>query len=470
MALMCQDDGYIINSLARFCFCTNMFKAFLSRFSFYFTSRFYGIVSGIIALFVLAFFVDALMQISSVVLLCVGIALLLDALLLFISQHPVTAERACADRFSNGDENVVTLYISNQLSYSIKTELIDEMPYQFPPVTKPYLFHIKGNETISFSYSLKPLERGEYSFGFINLFLYSPLGLLIRHIKSGENKTVAVYPSFMQMRRYQLLAVANQLEEKGSRQLRKVGSSLEFEQIKEYVPGDDYRTINWQATARKNSLMINTFMDERSQQVICIVDKGRNMKMPFAGMTLLDYAINASLVLSNTVLLKGDKAGLLTYGKTIDQFVVPDKRGGHLSYLLETLYRQQTHFLDSNTEALYTTIRQKIKQRSLLVLFTNFESMYGLQRQLPYLKKIASYHALLVVFFENTELINLQKQTAITLEDIYVKTIANKFVFDKRQMIKELQNAGIMALLTVPQKLTANVINKYIEIKRRQMV
>lgn len=447
-----------------------MLKAIFSRFSFYFTSRFYFIVSGVVALFILAFFFDALMQIGAVLLFCIGIALLLDMLLLFISQHPVTAERECADRFSNGDNNTVTVYINNHLSYAINLKVIDEMPYQFQPIVKPYLIHVKGNVAVSFSYVLKPFERGEYNFGIINLFLYSPLGLLIRHIKSGETKTVAVYPSFMQMRRYQLLAVANQLEEKGSRQLRKIGSSLEFEQIKEYVPGDDYRTINWQATARKNSLMINTFMDERSQQVICVIDKGRNMKMPFAGMTLLDYAINASLVLCNTVLLKGDKAGLLTYGKTIDQFVAPDKRGGHLSLLLETLYRQQTLFLDSNTEALYTTIRQKIKQRSLLVLFTNFESVYGLQRQLPYLKKIASYHALLVVFFENTELVDLQKQTATTLEDIYIKTIANKFAFDKRQMIKELQNAGIMALLTAPQKLTANVINKYIEIKARQVV
>ena len=252
--------------------------------------------------------------------------------------------------------------------------------------------------------------------------------------------------------------------------MRKLGSSLEFEQIKEYVPGDDYRTINWQATARRNSLMINTFMDERSQQVICIIDKGRNMKMPFGGMTLLDYAINASLVVSNIVLLKQDKAGLLTYGKTIDQYVGPDKRSGHISILLETLYRQQTNFLDSNTEALYAAIRQRIKQRSLLILFTNFESMYGLQRQIPYLKKIASYHALLVVFFENTELINMQNKSAATLEEVYTKVIANKFSFEKRQMIKELQNAGIMALLTAPQKLTANVINKYIEIKARQMV
>ncbi len=447
-----------------------MLKKLLNRFSFYFTNRFYFIVVGIIAIFILAFFFDALIEIGSLALLCISLALLFDLILLFVSKHPVTAERICADRFSNGDDNTVTLHLSNHLSYNTVVDVIDELPYQLQPVATPYYFNLKSSGSVSFSYKVKPFERGEYSFGIINLFLHSPLRLLVRHIKSGNEKTVAVYPSFMQMRRYQLLSVTHQLEEKGSRQLRKIGSSLEFEQIKEYVPGDDYRTINWQATARKNGLMINTFMDERSQQVVCIIDKSRNMKMPFAGMTLLDYAINASLVLCNTVLLKGDKAGLLTYGKTIDQFVAPNKKGGHISTLLETLYRQQTVFSDSNSEALYSTIRQKIKQRSLLVLFTNFESIYGLQRQLPYLKKIASYHALLIVFFENTELTDLQKQPAATLEAVYTKTIASKFAFDKRQMVKELQNAGIMALLTPPQKLTANVINKYIEVKSRQVV
>ncbi len=405
-----------------------------------------------------------------IALLCIGIALIIDMFLVFISQHPVSAVRNCGDRFSNGDENTVTLHIANHRSYAVAVDVSDELPYQFQSFSATYHFTLLANHFISFLYQVKPVERGEYHFGIINIFLYSPLGLVIRHIKSGTEKTVAVYPSFIQLRRYQLLSATSQLEEKGSRRLRKTGSSLEFEQIKEYVAGDDYRTINWQATARRSGLMINTFTDERSQQVICIIDKGRNMKMPFAGMTMLDYAINASLVLSNIVLLKQDKAGLLTYGKTVDQYIAPDKKNGHISVLLDTLYRQQTNFSDSSTEALYTAIRRQIRQRSLLVLFTNFESMYGLQRQLPQLKKIASYHTLLIVFFENTGLVEMQQQRAATLEDVYTKAIAGKFSFEKRQMVKELQNAGIMALLTAPQKLTANVINKYIQVKARQMM
>src|SRR5690606_40532545 len=120
----------------------------------------------------------------------------------------------------------------------------------------------------------------------------------------SQNKTVPVYPSFRQMRKYELPAISNRLTEFGIKKIRRIGQNREFEQIKEYVVGDDYRTINWKATARRGTLMVNTYQDERAQQVYAVIDKGRTMKMPFEGMTLLDYDINASLVISNIAIRK----------------------------------------------------------------------------------------------------------------------------------------------------------------------
>ncbi len=447
-----------------------MFKQLLYSISFYFSRLFYITAACIIGLFCIAYFFPPLIEIGYIAALCLAMLVIIDIIVSFAGKRPFTAERQCSDRFSNGDENKVELLITNHRNYKIRLTVIDELPIQFQERNWERTLTVDGNTTLLIEYNLKPLERGEYHFGIINLMVHSPLGMIIRHIKAGEPNTVAVYPSFMQMRRYQLLAITNQLQEGGSRPLRKIGQSLEFEQIRDYVPGDDYRNINWQATARKSTLMMNTFMDERSQQIVCLIDKGRTMKMPFEGMTLLDYAINTTLVLSNIVLLKQDKAGLLTFSKNIDQYVPADKRSTQLSLLLETLYRQQTAFTDSDFEALYTTVRYRIKQRSLLILFTNFESMYGLERQLPFLKQLSAHHALLVIFFENTELHQLQQQHAVTLEQVYNKAIANKFALEKRQMVKELQKHGIMAMLTAPQKLTANTINKYLEVKARQVV
>jgi uncharacterized protein (DUF58 family) len=447
-----------------------MLKRFFYLLRFYFTRLFYTIGAVIIALFILAFFFSFLQQVASIAFLCLCLTVILDFIIVFTGSRSISAKRICADRFSNGDDNKVTIELTNRRPYKVRFEVIDELPVQFQQRNWKRNFVLNGREILAFDYFLKPLERGEYAFGIINIFLRGPLNMVIRHITSGEEKKVAVYPSYMQMKKFQLMAVTNQLQAGGSRRLRKLGSSLEFEQIKEYVQGDDYRHVNWKATARKNSLMVNNYMDERSQQVICLIDKGRNMKMPFEGMTLLDYAINATLVLSNIVLMKQDKSGLLTFGKKIDQFIQPDKKPAQINLILQTLYMQQTDFMDSDFEALYVYLRYHLNQRSLLILFTNFESLYSMERQLSYLKQLSTHHPLLVIFFENTELNALQQQKAHNLQEVYYQTIANKFAFEKRQIIKELQKHGIMSLLTAPQKLTANTINKYLELKERQVV
>lgn len=194
------------------------------------------------------------------------------------------------------------------------------------------------------------------------------------------------------------------------------------------------------------------------------------MKMPFEEMTLLDYSINASLVLLNVALAKQDKAGLITFAESSDTFLPADKKPGQLNNILELLYRQQTNFLEPDFEKLFSVIRHRITQRSLLILFTNFESLESLQRDLPALKRMAKYHLLMVVFFENTELKTLVERKVATTEDIYIKTIAKKFQHEKKLMAKELQQNGIIAVLSTPQNLTIKALNKYLELKNRQSI
>ena len=154
----------------------------------------------------------------------------------------------------------------------------------------------------------------------------------------------------------------------------------------------------------------------------------------------------------------------------VDTFLPAEKKNIQMENVLEALYKQQTNFFDADYEALYAQVRNKIKQRSLLVLFTNFESLYSLERQLPYLRKIAHHHLLLVVIFENTEVKSLLHKPAKNTEEIYIQTIAEKFSYEKRLLIKEMQKYGILTLLTTPQQLTVNAVNKYLEVKLRQAI
>ena len=420
--------------------------------------------------FVLSYFFPAWFRIGALILLLLLMAIVIDALLVYGKKKGMEAERIVSDRFSIGDDNKVFIRLFNHYGFPVRTSIIDELPVQFQERKWIKKIKLDGTAENRLEYILRPTTRGEYIFEDINVYVHAPLQLVKRRYIFQAQQVVKVYPSYVQMRRYQLLAVNNRLQEVGVKRTRKLGHSMEFEQIKEYVRGDDYRTINWKASARKGGLMVNNFTDERSQQIYCLINKGRVMKMPFGGLTLLDHAINASLVLSNVALVKQDKAGIITFEKNLDTFLQADKKPTQMNLVLENLYKQKTDFLEPDFEKLFSVIRNRVTNRSLLVLFTNFESVESLQREMPALKKIARYHLLLVVFFENTELKSVIEKRAGSLEEIYIKTIAEKFAYEKRLMVKELHKNGIPSILTTPENLTVNTVNKYLELKTRMSI
>jgi uncharacterized protein (DUF58 family) len=435
--------------------------------SLYFSSRFWVILIILTLLFVLAYVFPFMFGISKLIFGVVMSLVLTDGFLLFRKKEGIFSRREVADRLSNGDLNPIIIYLQNNYQFKANLEIIDEIPHQFQKRDVFFEASLPSNETQLLRYELRPTLRGEYSFGAVNVFVKSSLGLLKRRYQFSQDKLVAVYPSFLQMRQYELLAISNRLTEFGIKKIRRIGHSMEFEQIRNYVAGDDVRTVNWKATARRNTLMVNAFQDERSQGVYCLIDKGRVMQSPFEGLTLLDYAINASLVLSNIALLKQDKAGVVTFSDVMGQVVLAERKIGHLQRIMEVLYKQKTRFLETNYETLYVYTKTQIRQRSLFLLFTNFETVNSLQRQLPYLRKLAKDHLLIVVFFENTETNGLIAKPAVNTEQIYLKTIAERFQQEKRHIVRELERYGIQSILTAPKDLNANTVNKYLELKAR---
>ncbi len=423
-----------------------------------------------VVLFLLKFFFAWLGDIPEIATGVLLILFLIDVFILYRVNEGIEAKRFTSKRLSNGDENPIQIEIRNRYGFGVNARVIDEVPFQFQLRDKDFRLHIKPAEIKSIHYNLRPTKRGEYNFGFIRTYISSPLGLISRRYNFDGAKVLPVYPSFINLGQYELMAVSHHLTAFGIKKIRKVGHSSEFDQIKNYVGGDDIRTINWKATARKSSLMVNTYTDERSQNIYCIIDKSRVMKMPFEGLSLLDYAINATVALAKVAMLKEDKAGLITVSENIGAVVPADRKSVQLGTIMNVLYKEKTRYLESNLEALYATVRSVVKQRGLLVFFTNFESLSALQRQLPYLKRISKYHLLAVVFFENTELKALSSEPAKDIEGIYHKTIAEKFIYEKKLMVKELNKHGILAILTPPQKLTVNVINQYLALKAQQRI
>ena len=436
----------------------------------YLTRRFFIVFGGVILLFVTAFSYAWLFPIAQTALV-VGMGLVVaDIMLLFNAKTNVEAKRHIPKMMSLGDANRIALDVVNKSGQRLKVTLVDELPIQFQKRDFEMSLILRGGEVRQTEYTLTPTERGEYTFGFVNLFIESYLGLVQRRFLEAADMSASVYPSIIQMKHFELKAFKQIAHQSGIKKIRRLGHSYEFEQIKNYVAGDDFRTMNWKASSRRASLMVNQYEDERSQQVYCVIDKSRVMRMPFSGLTLMDHAINASLVMSNIILKKKDRAGLLTFSDKIGATLQADNSPNQLNRILHELYREKEGKGEASYELLYYASRKLIKGRSLLILFTNFESMFALERELPTLRMISNLHLLVVVFFINTEIEDFSKKEASNTEEIYHQTIAKKFVNEKIQMMQKLRQHGIQTILTRPEDLNINTINKYLELKSRGLI
>ncbi|SDX86293.1 Uncharacterized conserved protein, DUF58 family, contains vWF domain [Lutibacter oricola] len=435
--------------------------------SLYIHQQFYIFISVISATFLVSFWFPVLYMLAWFLVIILIALYVADIYLLYRKKNGINGRRILTQKFSNSDNNPIPITIKNNYSFNVVIKLIDELPKQFQKRDFEYNASIKSKDTFEFEYEVRPLERGEYHFGKLNVYVSSFLKLVSKRYSFQDNEMVAVYPSYIQMRKYEFLALSNRLTEFGLKKIRRIGHTLEFEQIKNYVVGDDARTINWKATAKQSQLMVNQFQDEKSQPIYSVIDLGRVMKMPFEELKLLDYAINSALAFSNIALRKNDKAGLVTFAKKVDTIVAASNKKTHLNVINEALYNIDTKFTDSDFGYLYAFTKRKITQRSLFIVYTNFEHVSSLKRQMQYLQAISKNHLLVVVFFENTELDTLISNSAEDLQGIYHKTIAEKFAFEKRLIVKELESKGIYAILTKPKNLTVNVINKYLEFKAK---
>ncbi|MGZ4048745.1 MAG: DUF58 domain-containing protein [Bacteroidia bacterium] len=237
--------------------------------SIYFANLLYYVIAAEVVFLVFGAFFPNIYPIANYSLMIIITLVFVDAIILFSNKQGVFARRDTLDKLSNGDDNPVQIHIENRYLFPARITVIDELPFQFQARDKEFGITIYPGKNKIIEYDLHPLKRGEYSFGAVNIYVKSPIGFIQKRYRFSQDIIVPVYPSFMQMRKYELLAISNRLTDAGIKKIRRRGNNAEFDQIKEYVSGDDYRTINWKATARKNKLMLNQYMYHDIQ---CLLD------------------------------------------------------------------------------------------------------------------------------------------------------------------------------------------------------
>lgn len=420
-----------------------------------------------IGLYVAAYSIPSLEFVADVVLASLFGLTALDAVLVFANKEPLKVKRVYQERFNLGESNHIRLEVRNTGIQPLHFILYEGFPVEMQERSKSFGALVAGGSTKNFDYHFEPKNRGVFNFDDITVRIRSVFFLVSRRLEIEAHGEFHVYPSVLQMKKYELLVFHQQKVSSGIKKIRRLGNNSEFEQIKNYVQGDDVRTVNWKATSRRNELMVNQYQEEKSQSMYCIIDKSRNMQMDFDGLSFLDYSINSSLVLSNIAIKKGDKAGLITFSDKIGTQLPADRSAGQMRRIVEALYNQRTRFMEASYDLLYQSIRRNVKTRSLLVLFTNFESDFSLQRALPILRQINQKHVLVVVLFENKELQELSFGESSSLLDVYQATVAERMISYKARMAQTLRQNGIHAVLTLPEELSVNTINKYLELKAK---
>ena len=438
--------------------------------NFYLTSRFYIFFGLCILVFVLAFSYPILLTLAWGCIALLVVLVFFEFCVLWNVSSSISASRSIHSKLSLGDIQTVNYTLNNTSRLKLTFELTDELPAQLQHRGYVKIGSVQPEQIISVPFTLRPTERGSYQFGALHIFISMfHLALIQRKVTMDISEKVSVYPSFIQMKKYEMQVFSQTATLAGIRRVREIGENDEFEHIRNYAQGDNIKSINWRATSRRNELMVNQFENSKSQMVYCIVDKGRSMKMPFENLTLLDYAINTTLVLSNIILRKYDKAGLITFSDKIGSILRADSQQHQLQKISKLLFSQKTDFNESNFELLYHTLQSQVTRRSILLFFTNFEVPYEMRRNLKYLRSLNQKHLLVLIMFVNTELESAQFNPTRKMKDIYYKTFAQKAIMEKAKIADELRANGIQVIFTKPEDLSINMVNKYLEIKAKRM-
>jgi len=427
--------------------------------------------TGATAVFLCAFGFSfpLLFRLGQVVAAILVILSLADAFILFSNKVSLSGKRQLPNILGLADDTEVKIILDLKSLLPFQATIIDELPDQLQER------HFRLEKTLEIgrnatAYTIRPIDRGIYNFGTLNVLLEGPLHFIKRRIPLPLEHEIGVYPSIKQMHETELLAFSRMASPVGHKRYKRIGQSYEFEQISPFTEGDDYRSINWKATGKTRELMVNHYQDERSQNLYCVISKGRAMKMAFRHVTYLDYAINATLAISNVALKKYDNVGLITFSNKIGTALRAENRSGQIRKILDSLYHEKERTLEPDFELLFKSVNRLARNRSLILLFANFETKHTAERALPLLKKISRKHLLVMVLFKDSELIEMADQPKETVEEVYRVTLAAKQAGEREEIVNKLRTQGIQTISCEPENLSVEVINKYMELKSRGII
>ncbi len=379
----------------------------------------------------------------------------------------IEVERINDTKLSLGADNLITLLLANRSRRPVRFQVRDEYPYQFNTDATILSGTIAPYDICEARYHLRPLQRGDYTFGDINIRYTSTLKTFVRQARYPATAAVKVYPNVLDVRKYDMLARKGLLFELGLRTARIYGPGTEFERLREYNTDDEFRRINWKATARRGKPIAAEYETERSQYIVSMIDTGRLMRPPIGELAKLDYAINTALLLAYVATLKGDHVGLLTFADDVRTYLAPRRGKGQFYRMLETLYNVQFEPVEADYAQALAYLSLKHKRRSLVVLFTDLVTLDAAKPLIAHMARLAQRHLPLCVVISDPNITRLAAQPPRDSDAVYQRAVAEMLLDERQVVLDTLQRSGVLTLDVPADKLSVSVINKYLELKGR---
>lgn len=424
-------------------------------------------------------FIAVLLALSGLVAIFFWLGLILNIALLLLllmdwintpSPSRISARRQCEEKLSLGARNVVQLHFRNRSNFALIMDVRDEPPHLFDVSDEIISLILPADSDAQTSYGVTPKRRGNYEFGDVNIRYLSRFKLFKRQAKIDQNMQVKVYPNLLELKKYVILARRGRFAETGLRHSKLYGEGTEFESLREYLPDDDYRRINWKASARIGRPISEEYEHERSQNITIMLDCGRMMTADIKNMSKLDYTINSALMLGYICSTRGDNVGLIAFSDDIEAYIPPQHGKQQLYRIIEALYDISPKMCQPDYEKAFTLMESKLRKRSLVVVFTDLIDVEISKTLISYLPLLRSHHLALCVTIKDSDLVSIADAVPNAAENVYQKAVAGELLMEQQNTLEKLRERGVLVLNAAPEDLSVATVNRYLELKGRNMI
>jgi uncharacterized protein (DUF58 family) len=327
-----------------------------------------------------------------------------------------------------------------------------------------------GNALIA-NLTITGRSRGTFPLGPVALTIPGPWKLIRRSLIYYLDDTISITPSMANAGRYRLIAAQHRVRTAGQRVIRRRGAGTSFANLRDYVPGDDPRRIDWKATARRHRLISREFTVEQGQTIMIAIDCGRMMTQLAGDRPRFEYALASALTLADIALSTGDRVGLIVFDSLVRRYIAPTRAPGTLGALRDALTGVTATMTEPDYAAAFRTLTERNRRRSLIVLFTDVIDVRSSRAVIALTARSAERHLPLVVALRNEQLVLASVPSPDTSdEQAYESAAAEELLSARDEALQIMRQAGVAVLDTAPTGMTAALINRYLEIKERSVL